>query len=156
MRIRRAIATDRAEILALADRLAAFGPTTRSAEEVAARERRALADTLDAPAAGSELYVADDEELGMVSVLLLETRADYFTAESHGHVSILSVAQRAEGRGVGSALLREAELWARERGFRRLTLAVFDDNRRAKDLYSRHGWRPELNTYFKLLSAERD
>ena len=33
-------------ILALAERLPAFGPTTRPAHEIAARERRALAEAL--------------------------------------------------------------------------------------------------------------
>ena len=142
---------DEARILAIADRLAAFDPSTRPAAEIASRERRALAEALARPAAGSVLLVADDPQLGLVGILLLETRRDYFTDEPHGHVAILAVAREAEGQGLGRALLKAAEDWAQAQRFRRLTLAVFVDNRRAKDLYARQGWQPELETYFKTL-----
>jgi GNAT superfamily N-acetyltransferase len=151
MRIRRATAADRTEALRLADRLAAFGPTTRPSEQVIARERRALDDALQARVDGPDLYVADDNEQGVVGVLLMETRTDYFSMEAHAYVSILAVAEGEEGRGIGSALLAQAERWASERGFRRLTLTAFKDNLRATELYTRRGWRPEFEIYFKLL-----
>ena len=44
--IRPAIAPDHAAVLALADRLPAFGPTTRPASEIADRERAVLATAL--------------------------------------------------------------------------------------------------------------
>ena len=149
--IRRGERGDRARILALADRLAAFGPTTRPAREIATRERRALADALERPSPGSALLVAHHQDHGLAGVVLLETRRDYFTDEAHGHVAILVVAREAEGQGVGRALLDAADEWGRRRGFRRLTLAVFADNARAKALYARHGWQLELETHFKTL-----
>jgi GNAT superfamily N-acetyltransferase len=142
---------DQAATLALADRLAAFGPTTRTAKVITTRERRALADTFEHSAPGSALLVAHHPELGVVGAVLLESRRDYFTDEAHGHVAILAVAREVEGQGVGRALLNAAEGWARGQGFRRLTLAVFEDNRRAKEFYERQGWRPELEIYFKTL-----
>jgi ribosomal protein S18 acetylase RimI-like enzyme len=69
-------------------------------------------------------------------------------------VAILAVAGEAEGRGVGRALLRAAEDWGRANGLTRLTLAVFTDNRRAKDFYERQGWRPELETWYKELGVD--
>lgn len=150
--IRPARPADEVRILAIADRLAAFDPTTRPAAEIASRERRALAEALAQPAPGSALLVADDPQLGLVGILLLESRRDYFTDEPHGHVAILAVAREAEGQGLGRALLKAAEDWAQARRFRRLTLAVFVDNRRAKELYARQGWRPELETYYKNLA----
>ncbi len=149
--IRPAATSDRAAILALADRLPAFGPTTRPAQEIAARERRALADALDHLDPGSQLLVASHPQLGVGGVVLLDTRHDYFTDEAHGHISILAVASEAEGQGVGRALLGAAEEWGRRNGFQRLTLAVFADNRRAKEVYGRQGWQVELETHFKLL-----
>ncbi len=142
---------DQAAILALAERLGAFGPTTRSAQEIATRERRALAEALERPSLGSALLVAHQRDRGLVGVLLLETRRDYFTDQAHGHVAILAVAREAEGQGVGRALLDAADEWGRRRGFRRLTLAVFADNARAKEFYARLGWRTELETLFKTL-----
>src|SRR6266446_5207674 len=141
---------DQAAILALAERLGAFGPTTRSAQEITARERRALADALARPSPGSALLVAHQRDRGLVGVLLV-TRRDYFTDQAHGHVAILAVGREAEGQGVGQALLDAADEWGRRRGFRRLTLAVFADNARAKEFYARQGWRTELETLFKTL-----
>ena len=115
------------------------------------RERRALAEALAHPIAGCALRVADDERFGVVGVLLLETRRDYFTDEPHGHVAILAVAREAEGQGVGRELLETAEKWGRAQGFRRLTLAVFAENRRAREFYPRQGWRLELETHYKDL-----
>jgi GNAT superfamily N-acetyltransferase len=149
--IRPGVAADEVRILALADRLAAFGPRTRSAAEITGRERQALAEALAHPSGDSALLVADHAQLGITGILLLESRRDYFTDDIHGHVAILVVAQEAEGQGLGRRLLEAAEEWARAHGFRRLTLTVFADNQRAKELYSRQGWHPELETYFKNL-----
>lgn len=151
--IRRAEPGDREAALGLADRLAAFGPATRTPQEIATRERRALADAFDNRTAESSLLVADHPTRGVVGVLLLERRRDYFTDQPHGYVAILAVAREAEGQGVGRALLTAAEEWGRQQGFRRLTLAVFADNVRAKEFYLRQGWRVELETHFKTLDA---
>ncbi len=150
--IRAAAAVDGPSVLALADRLAAFGPATRAASEIGRRERATLDEALARPADGSALLVAEQPARGVVGVVLLETRRDYFTDEAHGHVSILAVAREAEGQGVGRALLEAAEAWGRARGFRKLTLTVFSDNRRARDVYERQAWRPELETWFKRLA----
>lgn len=150
--IRPATSGDRARVLTLAERLAAFGPTTRPALEIIAREQKALADALARPDPGSMLLVAEHPELGLVGVLLLESRRDYFSDGPHGHVAILAVAREAEGQGLGRAFLAAAEAWGRAQAFQRLTLSVFADNERAKELYGRQGWRPELETYFKALA----
>jgi GNAT superfamily N-acetyltransferase len=150
--IRPAVTRDRPAILALADRLPAFGPTTRSVAEIAERERTALAQALSQPADGSSVLVAEQPSRGLVGVVLLESRRDYFTNEAHGYVSILAVASEAEGQGVGRALLKAAEDWGRENRFSKLTLAVFRENERAKQFYERQGWRPELEIWYKPIT----
>jgi GNAT superfamily N-acetyltransferase len=149
--IRPALTSDAPAILALAERLPAFGPTTRSPAEIADRERVALSDALYHPGDGTAVLVAEQQPRGVIGVLLLESRRDYFTNAPHGYVSILAVATEMEGQGVGRTLLNAAEDWARDRGFSKLTLAVFSDNRRAKAVYERQGWQPELETWYKLL-----
>lgn len=151
--IRVATMADAPAILALGDRLPAFGPTTRGVAEIADRERAALADALSRPSPGSRLLVAEQPPHGVIGVVLLETRLDYFTNRPHGYVAILAVAGEAEGRGVGRALLMAAEDWGRANGFSKLTLAVFADNRRAKGFYERQGWSPELETWYKKLGV---
>jgi GNAT superfamily N-acetyltransferase len=129
----------------------AFGPTTRPAAEIAERERVALSDALHHPGDGTAVLVAEHQPHGVVGVLLLESRRDYFTNAPHGYVSILAVASEMEGQGVGRALLKAAEDWARDNRFSKLSLIVFSDNRRAKAVYERLGWRPELETWYKPL-----
>lgn len=151
VRIRAAMATDTPAILALADRLDAFGPTTRDGAEIARRERAALADALSQPSDTTSLLVAEQPLVGVVGAILLDERRDYFTDQRHGHVSILAVARDAEGQGIGRALLAAAEEWARANGFVKLTLSVFTENHRAKHVYEREGWRPEIETWYKSL-----
>ena len=149
--VRPATQEDRQFVLATARRLADFGPPPwRSVEEVVLREQRALAEFFDRPEPGSALYVAarGDEPLGFI---FLNTRDDYFTSEKVGHVDIIAVEERGEGQGVGGALMREAEQWGKSRGYRRLTLNVFDRNDRARRIYEHLGWRPETVHYVKVL-----
>src|SRR2546428_10364419 len=84
---------DQAAILALAERLGAFGPTTRSAQEIATRERRALADAPQRPSPGSPLLVAHPRDRRPLGVLLLETRRGHLTDQAHGHLAILAPAR---------------------------------------------------------------
>lgn len=52
------------------------------------------------------------------------------------------VAPAARGHGVGAALVREVERWARLAGASTLRLRVAEGNRAAFDLYQRSGLRP--------------
>ena len=61
------------------------------------------------------------------------------------HVAMLTVAVAAGSRrsGVGSALLAQAEAWARSRGVRKLSLHVRAGNTGALALYRRRGFEVE-------------
>src|SRR5438552_4015154 len=109
------------------------------------------ATALSQPVGGSASLVAEQPSRGVVGVILLESRRDYFTNEAHGHVAILAVVREAEGQGIGRALLQAGEDWARANRYSKLTLAVFKDNERAKQVYERQGWRSELETWYKPL-----
>jgi ribosomal protein S18 acetylase RimI-like enzyme len=58
-----------------------------------------------------------------------------------GHIAQIAVDPRCEGRGLGSALVRQAVGVFAERGFQRVTLLVSAANARAQALYSRFGFR---------------
>ena len=83
--------------------------------------------------------------------LLMWTLEDYFAQRPHAHISVLAVTRDAEDQGVGTALMAHAEAWARARGYRRITLSVFESNRRAQRLYERAGFSPEIRRYTKQL-----
>jgi GNAT superfamily N-acetyltransferase len=151
LRVRAARGTDRTFVLDTAARLAAFGPPRwRTAEEVIEGEARTLRDFFESADEASRLLIveAGDERLGFA---LLEELRDYFTLERHGHVGILAVTEGAEGRGAGGALIRAAEAWARERGYRTLTLNVFSGNSHAREVYEHLGFESDTVKYIKSL-----
>jgi GNAT superfamily N-acetyltransferase len=151
IRVRPARGADRAFVLDTAARLADFGPPAwRSPEELVEGEARTLRDFFESPDDGSTLLIAEAGER-RVGFALVEELRDYFTLERHGHVGILAVTAGAEGRGVGGALLRAAEAWARDRGFRTLTLNVFSGNRHARAVYEHMGFEEDTVKYVKQI-----
>jgi len=91
---------------------------------------------------GTELFVARDKEMPVGFILLAP----------HGmggspYIASIAAAAEARGRGVGSQLLRFAE--ERFAGRRHLFLLVSSFNRRAEQLYRRHGYEfiGELKDY---------
>jgi GNAT superfamily N-acetyltransferase len=152
VRVRLARAGDRDFVMATARRLAAFEvPAWRRPDEIVDGEVRTLGEFFASAAPGCTLLVAEAEGEGPLGFAYLERVQDYFTLEEQGHLAILAVAEGAEGRGVGSLLLQSGEAWARERGYRRLTLNVFEKNARARALYDRLGYTVETLRYVKAL-----
>lgn len=144
-------AADRDFVVRTARRFAAFAlPAWRTPHEVVGGEVRSLDDFFDRGLEGATLLVA--ESAGQPSgFAFLEHATDYFTGERHGHLGMIAVAESAEGRGVGAALLSAAEDWARTHRYPRLTLNVFDGNVRARRVYERAGYQVETLRYVKLL-----
>ncbi len=66
-------------------------------------------------------------------------------------IADLVVAKEGEGQGIGAALIQASEAWAREHGFRLLTLNVFIENTRAQKLYERLGFEQDTLQYIKPL-----
>lgn len=149
--IRPAVPADRGFVVRLANRLADFDPAPwRTRAELIAGDRRALESWFDAPAEGEAMLIAELDGTPSGCAYLLSV-VDYFTGQSHGHLSVLAVSEMAEGRGVGSALLDACEFWARTRGSDRLTLHAMVANTRARHLYERRGYVGELIRYVKPL-----
>jgi GNAT superfamily N-acetyltransferase len=151
--VRPAVASDRAEVLALVPRLRAFGapPPLHSPEELDAGEARTLERYFDAPSEHARLFVAAGADGAVLGAAYAERAIDYFTLEAHGHLGILAVAAEAEGRGIGRALLESVEQWSRARGYRFVTLNVFTSNVRALSVYERAGYRADTVRYVKAL-----
>ncbi|HEU4588604.1 MAG TPA: GNAT family N-acetyltransferase [Gemmatimonadales bacterium] len=152
-RVRPARPTDRAFMLELCHRLGEGFPLPawRRPDEVARSEQAALAAFFAGEADGAAALVAEDAAGTPLGFVYLVVLTDYFRQEPHAHVSILAVHEAAEGRGVGRALLEASDAWARERGYRAITLNVFEANRRARELYGRMGYAPETLRYYKPL-----
>jgi len=151
MRVRGARDGDRTFVLETAARLAAFGPPRwRTTEEIVEAEARTLRDFFESSDEASRLLIVEAGERRLGFALLEELR-DYFTLDRHGHIGILAVTDEAEGLGAGGALIRAAEAWARERGYRTLTLNVFSGNSHAREVYEHLGFEPDTIKYIKAL-----
>jgi GNAT superfamily N-acetyltransferase len=143
--IRPATEADRDFALGLMPRLRAFGPSTlRSPEEMDGAERRTLGAAFDRLEESAVLLIAEHPIDGPLGVAYAVTQTDYFTQEAHGHLAIIAVAEAGEGRGVGRALMAAIEEWTVGRGYRLLTLNVFEGNTRARDLYERNGFGVDM------------
>jgi GNAT superfamily N-acetyltransferase len=152
VKLRAAAPADEAFILRLTDQLAAFAvPRWRTAAEIAAADHIVLLDALHEPEPETSLLVAEEEPGNPLGYVFSSTREDYFTHERHAHVEVLAVEPSAQGKGVGRLLMDAAEAWARSRGYRRITLNVFAQNERARQIYERFGYEPETVHYLKEL-----
>ncbi|MGE0664478.1 MAG: GNAT family N-acetyltransferase [Hyphomonadaceae bacterium] len=120
---------------ALADMPDAFGSTLDRETQFTDEEwRRRLAS------ADAATFIAniDGADIGIV----VAARSD----DGEAGLYAMWVAPEARGKGAGDALITSAANWARERGFRRITLGVGDFNTPAIRLYERHGFRPTGET----------
>jgi len=152
--LRPATADDWDWIVSQVPRLREFGPPPwRTPEQVDSGEiadLRIAFEQLDDPE--RLLLIAARAETGQpLGFLYVVTLTDFFTRERHAHVSDLLVARDGEGQGVGRALMSAADVWARKRGYRFVTLSVFPDNRRALALYERLGFRTDVLRMLKAL-----
>jgi GNAT superfamily N-acetyltransferase len=153
--LRPATEADRDFALGLVPRLRAFGPSTlRSPEDLDGAERRVLGAAFDRLPEDAVLLVAEHPQDGPLGVAYAVTQTDYFTQEAHGHLAILAVAEAGEGRGVGRALMTAVEAWAVGRGYRLLTLNVFEENQRARNLYERNGFGVDMLRLIKKLGLK--
>ena len=87
----------------------------------------------------------------LVGVAAMSLRNELLSGESSAHLEVLAISGRAEGAGIGSALMRETESIALSKGAKSISLHVFSNNSRARSLYERHGYNDELIRYFKPL-----
>jgi GNAT superfamily N-acetyltransferase len=155
LRIRSYEEADREFLTAVVHRL--HPGTTESPRDPAAMERffagLAQGELFSEP--GDEAFVATIGKRP-AGIIVVHPDKDYFTGHPRAYVDILVVAPEAEGQGVGRALLRHVEEWARERGFREVVLDVFAGNSSAIAFYDRVGYRPDHIRLTKCLDHESD
>jgi len=95
------------------------------------------------------MFIAEDESRTPLGFLRVNMQEDYFTGEQHAHVNDIVVAAEAEGKGAGKLLLAKADEWAKEKNARWITLNVFDENFRARNVYEKAGYKIEWIKYLK-------
>jgi len=86
-----------------------------------------------------------------IACLWMGTAIDQLQGDRHAHIFLLYVDPAHRRQGIGSALMGQAESWARSRGDRQIGLQVFLSNQVALNLYQQLGYQPHSLGMVKLL-----
>jgi len=153
IQIRPASIDDKEFILSLLPRLVEFGPPAwRNGNQMTVIDQQVLSDKLSNPQPGTAIFIAQDSSGLPLGFIDLQTGTDYYNHEAHGHIANIIIAREGEGRGIGRLLLEKAEAWARSQGYGWLTLSVFIQNLRAREVYKRLGYGEDIMKYVKELT----
>lgn len=150
IRVRPYISTDREYILSLAPRLAIGIPPWRDPQKMIVTAQGWITESIEQHGKKTTVFVAEDEHgerLGFATV----SHSTHFTGEGQAYIGELVTDESAQGRGVGKALAQACEQWAREQGYRILSLATGAANLRALGFYRHMGYQDEDVTLIKLL-----
>ncbi len=141
---------DRDAVLGLAPRLTIGIAPWRDAAAFLTAARGWIEGSIARIGPDQAVLVAEDTQgrcLGFVSV----SRQRHFTGEEQAYIGELVVAEEAEGRSVGRALIARAEAWGREVGYRLIALETGMANRHARSFYEHLGYDEESVTLVKVL-----
>jgi ribosomal protein S18 acetylase RimI-like enzyme len=140
-------------ILGLSERFVDFElPRWRRRNVLLEGLRRDLIRHLEEQPPGSFMFVVEDDSSGeRIGLLHLQLLTDFFTGHQNCHISDIAVSKGHDGRGIGQALVRYAEQFAREHRCERLQLAVFPGNERARSFYEQAGFGVETLRMVKPL-----
>jgi ribosomal protein S18 acetylase RimI-like enzyme len=153
IQIRPASSSDKDFILSLVPRLVEFGPPTwRDVPQMIITDIEVLSDKLSNQPPDTTFYIAEDEQGSPLGFIHLQTGTDYYNHHKHGHIPNVIVAPEGEGQGIGRMLIEKGEEWARGQGYRWLTLSVFAQNLRAREVYQRLGYGEDIMKYVKELT----
>jgi ribosomal protein S18 acetylase RimI-like enzyme len=78
-----------------------------------------------------------------IACLWMGNAIDQVTGNRHTHIFLLYVMPAHRHQGIGSALMRQAENWARARGDCQIGLQVFENNQPALRLYQHLGYQTQ-------------
>jgi ribosomal protein S18 acetylase RimI-like enzyme len=149
--IRAAGEADAAFVAGLVSSLLEFGsPAWQDPERLAPGLAEVLTSAVRAQDPRSTVLIAQSASGTRLGFISLTVREDV-TGVERGHVRDLGVIEDARQMGVGSALMRAGEAWARERGLPVLGLDVWATNERARAFYETLGYSRESLCLFKHL-----
>ncbi len=143
---------DKEFIISLLPRLVEFGPPSwRDVARMTVTDTQVLSDRLLSQPPGTAIFIAEDANGVALGFIHLQAGTDYYNCEEHGHIADVIVAPEGEGGGIGRVLIAKGEEWARSQGYRWLTLSVFAQNLRAREVYKRLGYGEDIMKYVKEL-----
>lgn len=145
--IRSATPADLNFIISLLPSYAEFGlPPWRDAQVMLDTDTAVFVTALQN---GAAIFIAEDEAQNPLGFVHLHPGSDHYYKGKQSHISDLIVAPAGRGQGVGKLLMAKAEAWAKENGYQRISLNVFDGNERARKLYEELGFGADAVKYIK-------
>ena len=150
IRVRPYATSDREFVLGLAPRLAIGIPPWRDQQKMIETARGWIRESIEQHGTKTMVLVAEDEQgnrLGFATV----SHSTHFTGVGQAYVGELVTDEAVEGQGVGKALTQACEQWAREQGYRILSLTTGAANVQALGFYRHLGYQDEDVTLVKLL-----
>ena len=76
-----------------------------------------------------------------IGCLWMGNAIDQISGLRHAHIFLLYVFPEHRRKGIGTALMQHAEIWAKERGDMQIALKVFQTNTPALNLYNQLGYQ---------------
>jgi GNAT superfamily N-acetyltransferase len=150
IRVRPYIPADREFVFSLAPRLAIGIPPWRDPQKMIVTAQGWISGSIEQQGKKTMVFLAENEQgerLGFATV----SHSTHFTGESQAYIGELATSEVAERQGVGKALVQACEQWAREQGYRILSLATGAANEQARGFYRHMGYLDEDVTLVKLL-----
>ena len=136
---------DAPAIEALLPRLADFeAPVRLSSEEVWMGDARVVAAWAAGDRPNTIVRVATDAAGTVVGAAVGTMLGDVFTLEPTIHLEIVTIAERADGHGLGRELMAQIEAEGRDRGATVMSLNVMTANDRARAVYAKLGFDEEM------------
>lgn len=88
-----------------------------------------------------------------VGCIWLGNGINQINGDRYAHIFLLYVIPAHRRRGIGKALLKQAETWASSRGDRQIGLMVFETNQPALNLYGNFGYQTQSLFMLKSLTG---
>jgi len=149
--IRNALSSDRAFIFELSPSLAEVANLAWHTDEVVQKmQDDYINEMLDKTSSSQITLIAEKSQIPLGFIYAC-ARKDEISGEACGTVPLLAVSPSAQGMGVGLLLMKSAEIWARDQGYRLLHLEVFANNKKAHAFYQKLGFKAETLHMIKPL-----
>ena len=150
IKVRPYVPSDRTFVFRLASRLAIGKQPWRDLALWLKTVEEWLTKSIDQHNQKTMVFIAEDEQ-GEQSGFATVSHSTHFTGQRQAYIGELVTSEAAEGQGVGTALVKACEQWAREQGYGIITLTTGAGNTRALKFYDHLGFRNEDITLTKLL-----
>ncbi|MEK3817540.1 GNAT family N-acetyltransferase [Cytobacillus sp. FSL W8-0315] len=116
----------------------------RDPEKMEETQLKIAKESLNDPAPGTEIFVAEEETGELLGFIEVKPHKDFLSGIEQGNIVAIAVSSKGEGKGVGKRLMEKAEEWAHQKGYHQIILNVFAKNDRAVNFYKHLNYETEV------------